>query len=100
MVCSCDEVIMKNVDSSISKWIQHENLCALTSHDLYYLPTIYLIKRPRQIIQVWDNLPLRFTSKHSKEQFELCFEHYNNGPVQIDGPPPIKMLCRACNNFN
>ena len=86
MSCSCNEVIMENVDNSINTWREHENLCALTSHDLYYLPTIFIMKRPRQIIQVWEKLPLRFTSTHSKEHFELCLDHYNRGPVEIDGP--------------
>lgn len=99
MSCSCNEVIMENVDNSINTWIKHENLCALTSHDLYYLPTIFIMKRPRQIIQVWEKLPLRFTSTHSKEHFELCLDHYNRGPVEIDGPPSIKLQCRKCINF-
>ncbi|KAL1509524.1 hypothetical protein ABEB36_004240 [Hypothenemus hampei] len=69
-----------------------------SAEDLKYLPMCYLEKyvSPFAIQQIWGKLPESYKSNPTFKLNLPCYEHYNKGELQIDGPPPPIKSCTGC----
>ncbi|KAL1516378.1 hypothetical protein ABEB36_000297 [Hypothenemus hampei] len=69
-----------------------------SAEDLKYLPMCYLEKyvSPFSIQQIWDKLPESYRQSPILKLNLPCYEHYNKGELQIDGPPPPIKSCFGC----
>ncbi|KAL1488107.1 hypothetical protein ABEB36_015065 [Hypothenemus hampei] len=69
-----------------------------SAEDLKYLPMCYLKNyvSPFAIQQIWDKLPESYKSNPTFKLNLPCYEHYNKGELQIDGPPPRIKSCPGC----
>ncbi|KAL1487575.1 hypothetical protein ABEB36_015748 [Hypothenemus hampei] len=73
-------------------------LSDFSAEDLKYLPLCYLEKyvSPFAIQQIWNKLPESYKQSPILKLNLPCYEHYNKGETQIDGPPPPIKSCFGC----
>lgn len=66
----------------------------MTKEELEYLPKLMIFHRNgREVYKNWDKIPERY--KINREMYAICYDH-NKGPIQFDGPPPLKSNCLVC----
>jgi hypothetical protein len=78
---------MESVDDAIKACIAaFGNVSMLSDEQIKHLPLAFLeMYRPRQV----HVLLARLHGKGVASEYDLCYEHYNKGVIQIDGPPPL-----------
>lgn len=84
--------------NSIIDAVDHFHKNCLTVEDMEILPKKFILRLEGRVLEsfwdlVSDDLKPLLTNKLP------CYTHYNKGPVQIDGPPPIKENCYVCKHY-
>ncbi|KAL1492536.1 hypothetical protein ABEB36_010776 [Hypothenemus hampei] len=96
---SAEDIVIKRVGKNICLYqTRAVRLREFSAEDLKYFPLCYLEKyiSSFELQKIWDKLPESYKQSPILKLNLPCYENYNKGETQIDGPPPPRKACREC----